>query len=385
MGVRRRSMRRFLQLLAVGVAFATVASCSSSDSGSDDDSDGSSSGSGASSEVSAAKAAYTPLTDPDAAEWPQPDQPFAPGDHKVAIVICGAAGAGCSTIGAAADEAAQTMGWESKVFDGAFDPSKQAGYIQQAALQDYDAVIIAGFDPGSVASAVESAVNKGLPVVCVECALDQADGVSVVAGDFTAAGDAMGNYMIANSDAKAKVALFTDKAFPHIIQYTDAIEDTLSSSCSECTVDKQFFPTADLAKPGPPTWTAYLAAHPAGSFDWVATGYENMAVPFAKTLEDQGRTDVKITTYNGTIPDTMTEIESGSSPLVSTIIFPTTYEGWSAMDLAARLVNEQEPWDTEHLPILLVDEGNVGQLPEPKGDFMPNFDFKSMFQDQWSG
>jgi ribose transport system substrate-binding protein len=383
MGVKRRARRSLLPLLAVCIVLVAAAGCSSS--GSSASSAGSSPSGGASSEVAAAKAAYTPLTDPDGAKWPKPNQPFAPGKHKVAIVICGAAGAGCSTIGKAADSAAQAMGWSPKVFDGAFDPSKQAGYIQQATLEGYDAIIIAGFDPHTVASAVTGAVNKGLPVVCVECATDQAKGVSVVAGDFTASGVAMGNYMIANSDAKAKVALFTDKAFPHIIQYTDAIKQTLSSGCTACSVDTQYFPTADLAKPGPPTWTAYLSGHPAGSFDWAATGYENMGVPFAKTLQDQGRTDVKVTTYNGTLPDTMSDIESGSSPLVATVIFPTTYEGWSAMDLAARLVTKQQPWDTEHLPVLLVDKTNVGELPEPKGDYQPNFDYKKMFQDQWSG
>jgi ribose transport system substrate-binding protein len=343
-----------------------------------------SSGAGDPAAVSAAQKALAAFVNPSDLVWPKPTTAFTTGHHKLAILIPGPAGASV-TQGNAAKAAAEAMGWQATIFDGNFDPSKQAGYIQQAVQSGYDAIFISVVDPNSMRSAIQYAESRGVPIACASC-VDGShvpnDGIMYVTNSMTDAGTAIADYMIAHSNGSPSIQAFTDLAFPPVIARINAIGAQVKAICPKCTYNLNDFPTSDVGKPGPPTWTAFLASHPTG-VDWVATGYESMAVPFAQTLTQQGRTDIKITSFDNTLPDSNQLIVSGNSAYQATAAFPYTYEAWAGVDLLARAVNHQPTWDATKLPFLIVDKDNVGYFTG-KPDLIPaTFDYKSMFEALW--
>lgn len=317
----------------------------------------------------------------DDAQWAQPSAPFAPGSGKVALIPSGLAGGNVVAV-EQMKQAADTIGWEATVFDGEFNPSTQAGHVQRATVENYDAIILYAVDTQNIQSAVDAALAKNIPIVCNEC-FDR-EGITNVSIDWEAAGENMGAYIVSNSDCSTKIAAFPDAAYPTVSAYLDGLIARTEALCPGIEIDETPFPTSDISKPGPPTWTAYLASHPAGSFDWAATAYDNQAVPFAQTLADQGREDVRITSLQSALPETIEDIESGTSAFESTIFLPQEYKSWASLDLAARLVTGAPLWDASKLPTLLVDKDNIASVAESK-EFVPNFDYKTMFEEQWVG
>jgi ribose transport system substrate-binding protein len=372
-------------ILAVAV-LAMVSACASiaSSTGNSTASGTGSSGTGDPAAVSAAQKALAAFVDPRDLVWPKPTTAFTTGHHKLAILIPGPAGASV-TQGNAAKTAAAAMGWQATIFNGNFDPSTQAGYIQQAVQSGYDAIFISVVDPNSIRSAIQYAESRGVPIACASC-VDGShvpnDGIMYVTNSMTDSGTAIADYMIAHSNGSPSIQAFTDLAFPPVIARINAIGAQVKAICPKCTYNLNDFPTSDVGKPGPPTWTAFLAGHPTG-VNWVATGYESMAVPFAQTLTQQGRTDIQISSFDNTLPDSNQMIASGDSAYQATVAFPYTYEAWAGVDLLARAVNHQPTWDATKLPFLIVDKGNVGYFAG-KPDLIPaTFDYKSMFEALW--
>jgi ribose transport system substrate-binding protein len=382
--MRHRS-RLILTATAGGALLALTACGGGSDSAAapvQSDAASSSAAAPAADPKEAAKAILAKATDQATLEWVKPTVAFKPGKHKLAIVASGLTGGNIR----AADQmkaAATAMGWTATIFDGKLDPTVQASVVQQAVVQKYDAIILSSIDTQTISAGVDAAAAAKIPVVCNEC-LPREGTVKVVTYDWEGSGRNMGAYIVSQDGCKASIASFPDKAFPTVSLYITGLTKQVNELCPNVKIDQTFFPTSDLAKPGPPTWTAYLAAHPKGSFNWAATAYENQAVAFAQTLADQGREGIRITSLQSSLPETIKDISSGSSPFEATIFPPADYEGWASVDTAARLVVGAPTWGADKLPTLLVTKDNIAGIGKAT-QLMPNFDFKALFQQMWAG
>lgn len=375
---------------ALGAALAAMvlaAGCGSDDSSSS--STGASAASttttaaaaGGSAEAAKEVAAYEKTT---GVKFPQPTDSFDPGTGKVAVISCGNAGINCLQGSKDVQAAAKAMGWTpSPIFDGEFTPAKQAGFVQQAIQQKYDAIVMVSMDAQSIKAAIDAAAAAKIPIACVMCVNPSFAGkVTDVTSGGIAEGKALGAWIATNAkDGKAKVVAYDDKSFPIVAVRRANMTSELTKLCPGCSIEKADFPTSDLAKAGAPTFTGMLSSHPKGTLDVVAGPYDPASIPFAKAAAQQGRTDFKLTGYDAS-PDFLKLITSGTSVAAATTASPFPYASWGAMDEVARLKAGKPAWDASTLPSALVTKDNASEFKE--GFFSPpDFDFRAMFEKLW--
>jgi ABC-type sugar transport system substrate-binding protein len=372
-------------LASLAVFAFAVAGCGSDDESSDNGSSGSttsSSASGSGKEEAAAKVAE--LQEIEGKDWPQPDEAFDPGTGRVAVISCGNVGINCLQGSKDTQAAAKAMGWEpSPIFDGEFTPAKQAGYVQQAIQQKYDAIVLVSIDANSIKAAVEAANKAKIPVSCVMCANESFEGdiIDVSTGGVTD-GQAIGTYVASQADSGAKIVAYDDKSFPIVAVRRENATAEIEKYCPDCEIENADFPTTDLSKPGPPTFTGMLSSHPSGSLDFVMAPYDPMAIPAAKGAAQQGRDDFKMTGYDAS-PEYLTLISKGDGVAAATAAVPFPYCSWGAMDQVARVKAGKEPWESNRLPAVLVTAENADQFG--KFGFLdpPDFDYKATLQELW--
>ncbi len=370
-------------LVPLALVVMLVAACSSSGGS------GATSATPAASEsaggLEAATAALAGYTDTSSLEYPKPTEAFTPGKHKVAIISCGQTGIGCQQMSEFAQNAAKDIGWEaSSTFDGEFDPSKQAGYVQQALNQGYEAIILASIDAKSISAAIDAAAAKGVPVACIMCENPELVAAGKVIDTTTGGyngGLALSTFVTVTLGGKGNVVGFDDKSFPIVAARMKGLKEGLAQYCPDCTYSEEQFPTTDLAKPGPPTWTGFLAANPPGKVQLVAGPYDFMSLPAAKTTAQAGRDDPLITGFDA-YSEFVAAIGAADPPTaVATIAAPFEYVSWAAMDEVARVVNGVDTWDATQNPVAVVDKDNASEFSQ--GYLQPPFSIPDLFNGLW--
>jgi ABC-type sugar transport system substrate-binding protein len=315
--------------------------------------------------------------------YPEPPGANDPGTGRVAIISCGQTGIGCQQMSAFAVEAAKAAGWEpSEVFDGLFDPSVQAKYVQQAINDGYDAIILASIDAASISAAIDAANEAGVPVACITCYNPGfEDKVLDAAPDGEEGGVALATWVTSTFEGKASVVGVDDKSFPIVGARMKGLQEGLAQYCPECTYEQIDFPTAELSQPGPPTWTGFLAANPEGTVDFVSGPYDFFSLPAAKTSAQAGRTTPLIGGYDA-FTEFVTAIETGDpSTAAVTVAAPFEYSAWAAMDLVARAKSGAELWAANTMPSALVTKDNAAEFSQ--GYLRPPFDTAEFFKELW--
>lgn len=394
MSVAKRLFICVSGLVAVSVALAACggggsssssSSSSSTESGSTSETQEEASGS---SGVATAEAAVAKLEEePSEEEFPKPpNTPYDPGSHKVAIVACSTAGAGCNGIGEGIHEAALAAGWKpSAVLDGKFDPSVQSGLIQKAVQEGYEAIVIVAFSPATVEAAVNAAAKEGIPISCVTCIPEPAfEGkVSFVTNGGLAGGEAVGDYIVANGGSEGKIIQFVDHTFQVLADTAEGTEKVVSKLCPECELENIEISTAELAKPGPPFFTAALAANPPGTVNWVTAQSDTYAIPMLPTAQSQGREELKIAGTEGN-QVFLEALKAGQNAAVS-VNTQYSYQAWAGFEEVARLVAGQKEWDATEVPISLITKNNVDEYLAVAPKFLdpPNFDYQTYFKELW--
>ena len=163
--------------------------------------------------VAKAKAQVEQLMQTEGVTLPAPTEPFDPGKKRVAVVLAGQ-DAGFDAMNDGVHAAAKTMGWTvGPSMDGKFSPTDQAGFIQQAVQEKYDAIILLVIDAATVESALTAANKANIPVACVMCDNEGYEGkiYDVTTGGYPA-GQAMAQYVIADSAGKQRPSCSTTKA-----------------------------------------------------------------------------------------------------------------------------------------------------------------------------
>jgi ABC-type sugar transport system substrate-binding protein len=325
-------------------------------------------------------------------KYPEPPQePYDPGTGKLGIVTCSTAGTGCLGMAKQTVAAAEAAGWEpSEIGDGKFTPSVQAGIIEKYVQEGYDGIVIDSIDLASVKSAVAVAEKAGIPMACVMCTPDggfePTGTVPLASTDGKETGEFIGNYVVANSEPGERVLQFRDQAFPVMIERGNAVKETVESNCNECTYEEQQIATEELTKPGPPYFTAALAAHPEGELGWAFAASDTYNIPAVTTAEQQGR-NVKFVGSDGE-PVFLEDMLKNPETAKATVWNPFNYAAWSAVDEVVRVAAGLKTWDAYELPVAYIDEKSVAEAAlkdAPNYYSPPAFDFEAMYKKLWSG
>ena len=383
MGLRNRGSVAFASLALVAFAAAGCGSSGNSSTQTNSTSSSSTSSSSSNSGQAAAAAAAAKFEQTTGINWPKPTEAFNPGTGKVAVISCGNAGINCLKGSQDVQAAAKAMGWTpSPILDGQFTPAKQAGFVQQAIQQKYDAIVMVSMDANSIKAAIDAAAAAKIPIACVMCVNPSFAGKVVdVSSGGVAEGTAAGTWIASQAKSGDTIVAYDDKSFPIVAVRRQHALAAISKYCPGCKIEKADFPTTDLSKAGAPTFTAMLSAHPAGSLNFVMAPYDPAAIPFAKAAQQQGRSDFKMTGYDAS-PQYVALMKSGTGGAAATTASPFPYASWGAMDQVARIKAGKQAWTSNRLPSALVTTANADKFGS--GGFLtPDFNFKSMFMKLW--
>lgn len=121
-----------------------------------------------SGEVAAINEPLTGLEDLYAGTFEAPPEsaPPAPADQSIWVINCGEVATACSTAAAGAIEAADAVGWESRLCDGELNAGGAwAECIRQAIAAKADAILFVAIDCGAIAQPLQEAKAAGIPTI----------------------------------------------------------------------------------------------------------------------------------------------------------------------------------------------------------------------------
>jgi ribose transport system substrate-binding protein len=193
----------------------------------------------------------------------------------------------------------------------------------------------------------------------------------------------MATWAVANSDANVNAVITVDSGSFATIKRADGNKQAFAEYCPDtCKSQDLTIPAADISKPGPPQWTAFVGANPVDSGINYAFGEADvLAIPMFKTLKDIGRTDITVIGYDADA-EAVSLMTQPDSKYGATSGLPFTYAAWAGADLAMRQKAGAEMYDASSLPISLVDKDNAAQY---KPYFAPPGDWRKTFTSLWQG
>jgi ribose transport system substrate-binding protein len=277
--------------------------------------------------------------------------PHPQAGRKILLLSCGQSVSTCAVGVDGARRAAQAMGWQTTVFDTKSDPNQAAAGIRQAIVAHEDGVFMYALDCRIMKQALREAQQAKLPVVAAE-SLDCdygnsgakplfAGAVTYVEGDYERwigeYGKAQAQYVIANTDRKAKVIIFAqdDLLGPVIQQNAEYAE---FKRCTGCTVYPVTFTLADFSNGGLQQKAQQaLLKHPDANA--VIVQYDAVLQSgVSAAVQSSGRRMLVIAAEGA--PATMDAVRSGK--VTAGLGIPIAGEGFAGVDILNRLFHGQK-------------------------------------------
>lgn len=381
----RSTYRVRLVALAVAVGMLAAACSSKTSTASTKPTTGDSAGS-TSGILGTAKAANTAMI-AGTNRTPPGNAPTPPKNKSVWVISCLQAAAGCATPAAAIRQAARALGWKTTVVDGKFNPDTWAGGIRQAISAKADAIVTIGFDCSAVKQPLLEAKAAHVVTIGVyglDCNDPSVGGQpeyssllklgQPTADYFKSWGKAQADYIIANSDAKAKV-ITVDHSDTLITAYVGEGFDAEMAKCTTCTVvNKVKMVGADLAGPILQKVQTALVQHPEAT--WVHLPYDNLALVLAQTIKS-AHPGIELTAGEGFAPNADL-IRQGTE--TAGIAVPVSWEGYAAVDTIIRLLAGQTSIPDSGIGLQVMDKTH--NLP-PSGGYVPSVNYVAAYRKSW--
>jgi ribose transport system substrate-binding protein len=364
-----RIPRRLLGILAaLSVPLLIITGCGSSGSSS---SNASGSQSAATSTASAGGSQIVQSAQADVAKLVAPaalstgkQVPFKPPSGKtIGILDCGDTSPDCSETTHATQQAVAALGWKSIVKQNGLSVTGWATSMQELVQAHPDGIISIVASDSEMPNAMKEAAAAKIPVVGLIAgntfvAPVQYPAKGNVDPDYSLQGKVAADYVIAQSNGTARVVELTDPSAIANVGRAKAFEAELAK-CSGCKLVGKYIFNASLeqAQAGQQAASAALAAHPAGSFNWIVSNGSVRDPGVLLAIKQAGRqSDVQVISIDCKASSLLSIDASG--PLKACVSTPLLRGGWAAVDTLARILAGQNPGQV-YVPFSLVTKANV--------------------------
>lgn len=353
--------------------------------------------------TSEAETTAVPATDPPAAsayevflagtnEQPPADGPKGATAKSVWVISCGQSAAGCVMFSAAQAEAAESLGWDVTIVDGAFSPTTEAQGIQQAVAAGADAVLLASIECDTVQAAVQGALDAGVAVIGAPdfgCGIDPSEGMDPLLSTTVVPSDAYPTFAdLASAQGTARAAYLSETAPDAKIinvtysgRFTMAMDRgflaELDSSCTGCEI----VATVELTPQDGPGGgfggkiATALLENPAATAIVVPLDVV-LLLGGAQALAQDGREMIVIGGEGSGAG--MQFVRDGV--VDAEVSVPWEWAGWAAVDSLNRWFNDAPAVPAGiGVQIVTLDNG----LPEGEQPYQSEFDFRAAYQAAW--
>ena len=344
-------------------------------------------------ELAAAGMVYAPSdTDQSAADivamdsWLGPEStPEAPADVKIAILYC-APGTACEVAANLAKTAAESLGWTVESIAGAGTPESFATAFDTALAGDPDVIMTLAMPDLAVGASLAKAREAGVVTISVadaENAADPNNAYDVYVSYRMPLMHQVNAYaLIADSDAKAKVLLVNDSAFPNLVLSNTEFKRVMAQ-CTECSVTEVDWQITDALDPAKASAAIsnFLQANP--DVNYVVVPYSINFSAVIEGIRAAGKADsVKAVTKDGDDPG-IAEIIKGGAAFDAGV--PLEWISYAALDEAIRAVSGEDATPTANLGIgvHLFTADNVPSDGKAEPAYLSAFDWKSEYLKLW--
>lgn len=328
--------------------------------------------------VAAAKQATAAASVPPNA-WDGPTtSPAAAKGKRVTIISCLQA-SDCSIDAAGTAEAARAIGWQPTIVDGKGDVAVYNASIRTAVNNGADGIINIALPVPLIHDGLRYARDKNVPVV---------SSANVITNDpllyadnehqWTRQGNMLADWMIAESDGKAGVAVLRDDEYPGIKQREDGVVHGLAK-CTTCKLlaDPNLSVMALINPTQISQQVQSLNARFGKSLNYIVTPYGSVDGLVVSALKSIHREDVKVVGYDGNKQQILL-CEQGRVGAIAVTM--QTWVGWGAVDLLNRAFNRDKPVK-ENVPTYLMT--GAGCKGDGRAEQTVAFDFRGVYLKLW--
>lgn len=317
--------------------------------------------------------------------WKGPTSgPPAAKDKRIVVVNGDSKNAIEAMFGQFTAEAAQKIGWTVTVIDGKGTVHAQVAAMNQAISMKADGIVISA-NADSVQASILEAKAMGIPVVGIHSSNvpgpdPERNLLFNITTSGTQIGNAMADYVIADSDGKGRAIILYDSLYAIAREKAEGMRDQLAT-CPDITIlDYVNTPLVDVPRNLPQLASSWISRYGTPLYVLgIADYYFDFAIP---TLRAGGvpPEDVKLLGSDGTIP--AYDRVRVNDYQVLTIPEPYSMFGFMAVDALNRNFNGEEV--VSFIPdVYIVTADNIHDEGGDQNMFIPSNDFEERYLKVW--
>jgi ribose transport system substrate-binding protein len=344
----------------------------------------------AADDILAQAKAYTTDVTKSHQPWTGPTTgPAAQHGKTVVFVSADQRDSGPRGVAEAVQQAARTIGWNYRLIDGQGSISGRSAALNQAIALKPDGIVLGSVDEKEQAALIQQATSHGIKIVGWHSLskpgpAPQYGIFTNLATDPLDVAKAAVMYVIAKSDGKAGVVIFTDSTYEIATAKSDAMA-ALVKKCAGCQLLKvEDTPLSDTAT-RIPQLSATLLQRYGARWTWALT-INDMPFDFmSPTLQQAG--------YKGTGPLLGVSAGNGSESAfqrirdkdyqMATVAEPVSQQGWQAVDELNRAFSGV-PASGFTAPVHLVTEANVASDGGKENQYDPDNNYRDVYRHIWN-
>ena len=287
-----------------------------------------------------------------------------------------------------AEEAAAAIGWKFQSIDGKGTLAGQTAALEQAMALKPDAIIVNGIDAASVKDVLKKAADLGIKLVGWHAGpkvgpIPELYLAANITSDPIATSKVAAKYVIAVTNGKANVVIFTDSTYEIAVRKARAMEEEIKG-CKTCKVlSFEDTPLAETSTRMGPLVTN-LKQKFGDDMNWLM-GINDLYFDFASPgLKSIGVVPsgppLSIPAGDGS-ESAYARIRDGQYQ-AATIPEPLNLHGWMVIDELNRALSGEK--DSGYvLKIHLVTKDNIGADGGPKNIFDPDNGYRDQYKKIW--
>ena len=289
--------------------------------------------------------------------------------------------------GNALKQALASVGVNLQICNGGSNPSTIAACINQAVGASAGAIVTDSIPYALAGNALDAARAKKIPVLVTDQIVDSSRPADSTLGYIEGAGSAqlvaIADWIIADSNGKAKVVLNESTDSPSTIAYVTKAQDEFKQLCPDCSVTVNKISSANFSLIASSTSSTILRTpgvqYVVSEFDQYLQVTQGGVQQSGKAASVKGVSSAAETAGLRMLKSkNFLDVDAGQA---------SAYQGWATADAALRLMLGQTLPDYT-IPMRLFTRDNVGSISldsaaEASGAWFGPTDFTSKFKTLW--
>lgn len=302
-----------------------------------------------------------------------------PESMSIYFIGCDQSIPGCVAQVTGVEEAGEALGFEVEVCDAKSDTASFQNCFSQGVNAKPDFIVNNARPASDAAESYAAAHEAGIPVIgqfTSEMPDPETGNAAEVGYVCQLEGELLGNYIVAESEGKANLAVFADTVYRCNVQRAEGIQSALEK-CPTCEITVDTYSVATAVTDLPPALQAKVQSSP--DLNWIVATPGFSGVMAADAIRQAGKADsISVGTFDGDEP-TLKMVRDGD--IIKADVASGVYEnGWTVVDVAMRLATGLDVPDLIENPTQLLM--TMDSAPA-EGTYEGAENFRDQFKELW--